>query len=368
MQPRASGPRADSSEESPEDDQERTTDALGRNVRGVLGERLGGVVPSNPELLDATEGDSDSQVGDLIAAALADSRSAPPGGQEDVARVLAEDGADRPVVAVHQDLVPGTVLQSLRPVPPRVHTRSFPPLGRPSFLFFGVLSAIALLADVGTKAWAEIQLQKVLHPGLVLIEDHLVLTLAYNQGGAWGLFSDKPEVFRRFFFLAVSVLAIGFIISLYSRLAPQQRALKWGLPLVLGGALGNLSDRIVRSSVIDFIDYRAGWVELLNETIARLYPAWVVTDHWPTFNIADVAICIGVGLMAVDMLTSRRDQQDSGSLDRPARTEGPPRVTERVSRSADEAGPSDEAEPSTSSPDEGTTAPRAPNGAPSASN
>jgi signal peptidase II len=102
------------------------------------------------------------------------------------------------------------------------------------------------------------------------------------------------------------VLAVLFIVSLYSKLGRGQRALMWGLPLVLGGALGNLSDRVTRSSVIDFIDYRADWVLSMNSLIARAVPRWGLTDHWPTFNVADIAICIGVGLMAVDMFTARR--------------------------------------------------------------
>src|SRR4029078_2841900 len=73
-----------------------------------------------------------------------------------------------------------------------------------------------------------------------------------------------------------------------------------------GGALGNLSDRITRSSVIDFIDYRAHWIETMNGYIARLVKGWSITEHWPTFNVADISICIGVGLMAIDMITSRR--------------------------------------------------------------
>ena len=62
--------------------------------------------------------------------------------------------------------------------------------------------------------------------------------LAKNRGGAWGLLQDTPEYVRRPFFLLVSALAITFIVSLYRRLAPNQSALRWGLPLVLGGALG----------------------------------------------------------------------------------------------------------------------------------
>jgi len=132
------------------------------------------------------------------------------------------------------------------------------------------------------------------------------MRLAYNPGGAWSLLREAPEAFRRVFFISVSVAAIVFIVSLYSRLQSRQRALKWGLALVLGGALGNLADRIVRSSVVDFVEYHAKWVESLNSLLRHASSSWVVTDQWPTFNVADVWICIGVGLMAVDMFTSRR--------------------------------------------------------------
>ncbi len=91
---------------------------------------------------------------------------------------------------------------------------------RPSYVFFGVVAAISLAADVASKAWAEITLGKrtLLDPALVLVKDHLSLTLAYNKGGAWGLLQTAPESVRRPFFLVVSVLAIAFIISLYRRL------------------------------------------------------------------------------------------------------------------------------------------------------
>ena len=193
--------------------------------------------------------------------------------------------------------------------PPRV---SLSPQGdRPSFLFFGIVAAISLVADVTSKAWAELTLSKrtALDPAIVLITDHLSFTLAYNRGGAWGLLQNASEMIRRPFFLLVSGLAIAFIVSLYGRLGTGQRALKWGLPLVLGGALGNLSDRIIRSSVIDFIDFRANWIESMNHGIGKLAHGWGITDHWPTFNVADVSICVGVGLMALDMFVSKRGHQ-----------------------------------------------------------
>jgi signal peptidase II len=209
--------------------------------------------------------------------------------------------------------LPSEGFASLPPAPISGFERASP-AQRPSFLFFGVVAAVSLVADVSCKAWAEIVLSKrtMIDPAIMLIPDHLSLTLAYNKGGAWGLLQNSSEVVRRPFFLLVSGLAIAFIVSLYGRLVFGQRALKWGLPLVLGGALGNLSDRIIRSSVIDFIDFRANWIETMNHGIARLVNGWGITDHWPTFNVADVSICVGVGLMAVDMFLAKRGQ-DAGS-------------------------------------------------------
>ncbi len=210
-----------------------------------------------------------------------------------------------PAPEAHAPLAPAPV--SLPPL----GLSSRPPAARPSFLFFGVVAAVSLIADVTSKAWAELVLSKrtLLDPAIILIKDHLSLTLAYNKGGAWGLLQNSSEVVRRPFFLLVSGLAIAFIVSLYGRLVSGQRALKWGLPLVLGGALGNLSDRIVRSSVIDFIDFRADWIESMNHGIGKLAHGWGITDHWPTFNVADVSICVGVGLMALDMFMSKRGQE-----------------------------------------------------------
>lgn len=187
---------------------------------------------------------------------------------------------------------------------------------QPSFVFFGAVAAVTLLLDVATKAWAQLVLSQrtVTDPGIVVIDPYLAFTLAYNRGGAWGVFQDASDTIRRPFFLLVSVAAFVFIVSLYNRLQPSQRALTWGLPLVLGGALGNLIDRIVRHSVIDFIDYRAAWVGKMNQLIAdTVSSGWHVTEHWPTFNVADVAISAGVVLMAIDMVFSRREGASTAS-------------------------------------------------------
>jgi signal peptidase II len=173
---------------------------------------------------------------------------------------------------------------------------------RPSYVFLALVSILTLAADLASKAWAEQHLD-----GSTVAEiwkNHVTLLLAKNRGGAWGLLQSTSENVRRPFFLLVSVAAIAFIMTLYRRLQGHQRALKWGLPLVLGGALGNVFDRIRYGHVIDFIDYRADWMRRMNEVLLHNS-----NDHWPTFNVADVAICVGVGLMAIDMFTSKRGQR-----------------------------------------------------------
>jgi signal peptidase II len=163
--------------------------------------------------------------------------------------------------------------------------------GHPSFIFLALVAILSLAADIATKAWAEKRLDGF--PGIVNVwRDHIAFILAKNKGGAWGLLQGTSENVRRPFFLLVSVAAIAFIVTLYRRLLPTQRALKWGLPLVLGGALGNVFDRVRYGHVIDFID-----VHLVVKGRDH---------HWPTFNVADIAICVGVGLMAVDMFTSKK--------------------------------------------------------------
>jgi signal peptidase II len=209
--------------------------------------------------------------------------------------------------------IPAPVVEALPPVEdvipgdrlgvPAGATRVIADYGRPraSYVFLAVVSLVSLASDIGSKTWAEQHLER--SPVDVVI-NHLSLRLAQNRGGAWGLLQSTSENVRRPFFLLVSLAAIAFIMTLYRRLQPRQRALQWGLPLVLGGALGNVFDRIRYGHVIDFIDYRADWMGKLNQVLFHS-----PNDHWPTFNIADVAICVGVGLMAVDMFTSKRGPQ-----------------------------------------------------------
>lgn len=178
---------------------------------------------------------------------------------------------------------------------------------RPSYLFLAIVSTLSVVADIGTKVWAEktlvIGAAEVPAPK-VIIKGVLTFFLAKNRGGAWGFLQHQPEKVRKPFFVLVSVLAIALLVGLYRRVHPEQRALKWGLPLVFGGAVGNLVDRIRYGHVIDFIDVQATYKGMAH--------------HWPTFNVADIAICVGVALMAVDMFTPRRETPVGDPLAPPA--------------------------------------------------
>lgn len=181
----------------------------------------------------------------------------------------------------------------------------------PSYTFLGVVASVSLLLDAVTKYWAETTLlpRRFGDPTVIVVQDSLAFALAYNRGGAFGLLAGENEAWRRPFFVVMSIGAVLFIVSVFRKLDAQQRALRWGLPLVLGGALGNLADRLTKAKVVDFIDYQAPWVGWMNAGIAKLNDSWYVTDHWPTFNVADVSICCGVGLMAIDAVTSAKRQR-----------------------------------------------------------
>jgi signal peptidase II len=175
-------------------------------------------------------------------------------------------------------------------------------------VFLAVVSIASLVADLGTKEWA-VKAIGAPFKRIPVIDGIVYFVLAQNKGGAWGLLQNESDHLRRPFFLLISIVAILFIVSLYRRLAPGQVALKWGLPLVLGGALGNLVDRVRYGHVVDFIQ------------IFYLGPS---RDPWPTFNVADIAICVGVGLMAIDMFTTRKSASGKGPAPDPHRSEPKP--------------------------------------------
>ena len=116
-----------------------------------------------------------------------------------------------------------------------------------------------------------------------------------NRGAAWGVLSGAGEQFRVPFFYLVSIAAVIFIFSYYRKLRTEQRYLQIALALVLGGAIGNAIDRILRGYVIDFIDWH--WFD----------PGWLRPSlHWPTFNVADSGITVGLAMLFLEMLFAKK--------------------------------------------------------------
>lgn len=108
-----------------------------------------------------------------------------------------------------------------------------------------------------------------------IIEEVFHLTYILNPGAAFGMFAHN-----RLFFIAIAVVVIGIIIWARREILASPWEVKAGCGLFLGGAIGNLIDRARQGLVIDFFDFRI----------------------WPVFNIADIAICIGVGMIIWNLL------------------------------------------------------------------
>lgn len=147
-----------------------------------------------------------------------------------------------------------------------------------------------VLADQLTK-WL---VRRLLAPYEVVpvIPGLLNLTHVYNTGGAFSFLADAPDGVRVPFFLIASLAAVVALIYYLWHVDPGERGMQFALAAVLGGAAGNLIDRMVLGKVTDFIDLHWG--------------AW----HWPAFNVADSFITIGVALLVVGFLfggDSRRD-------------------------------------------------------------
>ena len=113
-----------------------------------------------------------------------------------------------------------------------------------------------------------------------VLTDFLNLVLVFNKGAAFSLFAQAPGWQTPL--LAAFALVAAVIVSVLIVRNPQRRLMSLGLALILGGALGNLIDRLRFGSVVDFLDFHAlGW-------------------HWPAFNVADSGICVGAALLILE--------------------------------------------------------------------
>lgn len=140
-----------------------------------------------------------------------------------------------------------------------------------------LVSGCVVLADQITKQFIKINL--ALHDNIIVIEKFFNITHILNPGGAFGFFAGQAPEIRKFIFLFLSSLVALFVFWFYIKCAADHIFLSQGLALIFGGALGNLIDRFRYGKVVDFLDFYIG------------------SAHWPAFNVADSAICVGMGIL-----------------------------------------------------------------------
>ena len=141
----------------------------------------------------------------------------------------------------------------------------------------GAVAAVIMIADQITKSIAHANL--FVKPQIIAVTGFFTLVPVWNRGVSFGMFADGSDVTRWLLTGFAGIVSMALIIWM-SR--GGSRLLVLSLSLIIGGAIGNIIDRIRYGAVIDFVDLHVGGY------------------HWPAFNVADSAICIGVGVLIID--------------------------------------------------------------------
>ncbi|MCB1646613.1 MAG: signal peptidase II [Pseudomonadales bacterium] len=151
-------------------------------------------------------------------------------------------------------------------------------------MIFYLVAFVIVIVDQWTKNYMS-QLLELCVPGRcqsIEILPVFNLTLLHNEGAAFS-FLDDAGGWQRWFLAGISlIVSIGLLVWL-ERIRHQEKVLAWALTLIIGGAVGNLIDRMFVGYVVDFLHF--------------YYQNW----HFPAFNVADSAICVGGGLLVIDM-------------------------------------------------------------------
>jgi len=158
---------------------------------------------------------------------------------------------------------------------------------RESTIYRGAYLAVSL-AVLFLDQWSKGLVTRTMevHQSKTIITDVFDLTYVRNTGAAFGLFASVDSSVKAILLNSIAVI-VFLIVSAYAlRSSHKSVRLQVGLALILGGAVGNLLDRVRFGYVVDFLDFS------------------ISGHHWPAFNVADSAICIGVALLFLDMLNS----------------------------------------------------------------
>ncbi len=129
----------------------------------------------------------------------------------------------------------------------------------------------------------------ILGESIPVVVNFFNITYVQNKGAAFGILSQADPSFRVPFFMIVPIAALVSIAYVFRKVPAQDLVLSAALSLVISGAVGNFIDRLTMGYVVDFLDFHWHW-----------------SYHFPAFNVADSAICIGVGILMLDVLSRDR--------------------------------------------------------------
>ena len=146
-----------------------------------------------------------------------------------------------------------------------------------------LIAVLILILDQATKWLASARLDG--HEAIEIIPGYLRLSFIRNSGVAFGLFTEVQSAWKPIILSLLAVAAIIVIVVYSRRMTSSRILLRVALAIIMGGILGNLVDRLVHGSVVDFIEFH------VHESF-----------YWPTFNVADSAITIGIALLLMDAL------------------------------------------------------------------
>ena len=154
------------------------------------------------------------------------------------------------------------------------------------YLWVASIMGIVLILDQYTKHFVDTHIRK--HEIVTVIPGFFNLTNVRNPGAAFGILSGIHGAWRSIFFISMTLTALIVIAVLIRK--THERLLIFAFSLIAGGAIGNVIDRVRYGEVVDFIQW------------------YVKSYYWPSFNVADSAISIGVGLLAIDMIFLKKSQ------------------------------------------------------------
>jgi signal peptidase II len=146
-----------------------------------------------------------------------------------------------------------------------------------------LVTLLILIIDHATKWMANTSLQP--RQAVEVIPGYLRLSRVYNSGVAFGLFDDSDFFWKPYALGALAILAVAVILIYSSRMPADRKLLHLALAITMGGILGNFIDRVLRGYVIDYIEF-------------HIHEAF----YWPTFNVADSAITVGIALLIIDAI------------------------------------------------------------------